>query len=422
MQDVKGTGTRVAIVGGCRTPFVKAGGAFGERGMLALSTHVVGALIDRLTIEARTVDEIVFGTVLLDPRLPNLAREIVLRTTLPDTISAHSVSNNCITGLVAASMISDGIRAGRIRRGIAGGAESMSRPTLTLREDAERFFLSLSRAKTVGDRLALLKRFRPGLLVPQPPSPKEPSTGLTMGQHCELMAKEFRISRTEQDEIALRSHRNAAASAAVLAQEIAPFDGVTHDNLVRSDTSMEKLAKLAPVFDKSGSGTITAGNASALTDGASAVYLMAEAEAKREGRKILAYLEGVEFAAIDPADGLLMAPVIALPRLLKRHNLSVSDIDLFEVHEAFGAQVVANMKAWRDGWSKYPGADPIGDIPVDRMNVQGGSIAVGHPFAATGGRLLTSLAHALDRKGLTRGVISICAAGAMAGAALLTRE
>jgi acetyl-CoA acetyltransferase family protein len=243
-----------------------------------------------------------------------------------------------------------------------------------------------------------------------------------MGEHCELMVKDLHIPRGIQDEIALASHRNAAwaAKKGYLAEEILPFHGVNADNLIRPDTNYEVLAKLKPSFDPK-NGTITAGNSSQLTDGASAVCLMSEAEALAQGREILGFLTGVEFAAINPDDGLLMAPGLALPRLLKRHGLKSGDIDRFEVHEAFAAQVAANNHVWREGWSKY-GIDPIGEVPADRMNVNGGSIAIGHPFAATGARLVHSLANELRRSDQKVGAISVCAAGSMACAMLIRRE
>jgi acetyl-CoA acetyltransferase family protein len=244
-----------------------------------------------------------------------------------------------------------------------------------------------------------------------------------MGQHCEITTQELGIKREVQDQIAFRSHQRAAAAqkSGYLAAEIAPYAGVEHDNLVRADTSLEKLAKLAPVFDRSGKGTLTAGNSSALTDGASLVCLMSESEARRQGRDILGFIEGIHFAAIAPRDGLLMAPTVALPELLARHNLTVDQIDRFEIHEAFGAQVAANLEVWERGWSKYAGARVIGAIPEEKINVNGGSIAIGHPFAATGGRLVLSLARELKRTNLNTGVISVCAAGAMAGAVLIRR-
>ena len=416
--------TRIAIVGGCRTPFVKAGGALGSKSFLDLGIHAVKALTDKLQLKSTEIGELAFGTVLLDPRVPNAARELVIRSGLSPRLPAHFVSNNCISGLVAANMIAEGIRAGRISCGLAGGSESMSRPALSFSPQAERFFLRLFGARSIGKKLSTLSSFKPGYILPQAPSPKEPSTGLTMGQHCELTAQEFGIARGEQDRVAYASHANAAKaqSAGLLAQEIVPIDGVDRDNIIRADTSIEKLAKLPPVFERSAKGTLTAGNSSPLTDGASVVCLMSEDQAKRQGRETLAFLEQVEFSAIAPSDGLLMAPALALPALLQRSNLSLDQIDFFEIHEAFAAQVLSNLMAWEQGWGKYPQLKPIGRIPPEKINVNGGSIAIGHPFAATGGRLILSLANQLKRSGAKTGVISVCAAGAMACAMLLRRD
>ena len=417
--------SKVAIVAGARTPFVKAAGAFRSASFLDMARHIVGSLVEKYKLDAESIDEIAFSTVLLDPRFPNAAREIVLRTELPKKINAHFVSNNCISGLVAANCIAEGILSGRINFGLAGGSESMSRPTLTLSTKAENFFLNLARARSFGERMSMLLKFRPKFCLPQPPSPKEPSTGLTMGQHCEITAQQLSIARSLQDEIAFRSHSNAAKAqeAGYLREEIVAFKDTEQDNLIRKDTSIERLSKLSPVFERSAKGTITAGNASALTDGASVVALMNADEAKRKGVQILGYLEGIEFAAIDPADGLLMAPVLALPKLLNRFNLKIDQIDRFEIHEAFAAQVAANLMLWEKGWaSKYPEITPIGKIPVEKINVNGGSIALGHPFAATGGRLIMSLVNELRRSKLKTGVISVCAAGAMAAAALIRVE
>jgi acetyl-CoA acetyltransferase family protein len=376
-----------------------------------------------MDLDPSVVDELIYSTVLLDPRMPNAARELVLRSRLPKSLPAHFISNNCISGLVAASFAAEGIRSGRLRCAIAGGSESMSRPSFAVKAEAEAFFLGLNAARSGGDKLKALLKFRPSMCVPQFPSPKEPSTGLTMGQHCELMAKEFEVARDAQDNIAYLSHANAAKAreAGYLAEEIAPLGGVEQDNIVRDDTSAEKLAKLRPVFDRSEKGTITAGNASPLTDGASAVCLMSEETAKEHGREILGYIEAVEFSAIAPDDGLLMAPALAVPRLMARCSLAMDDVDRFEVHEAFAAQVLANMEVWEKGWSKYPDLRAVGSIPEEKLNVNGGSIAIGHPFAATGGRLLLSLCHELKRSNKETGIISVCAAGAM-GAAVLVRR
>lgn len=416
---------RVAIIGGARTPFVKAGGKFSEQGLLDLSLFAVESLVGRLQIGADEVQELAFGTVLIDPRIPNLAREIVLRSeSVAKSVGGHFVSNNCITGLVAVSLIAEAIRGGRIKGGIAGGAESMSSPALSLSRKADQWFTKLSRMRTTGERLKHLLAFSPAYLAPIPPSPKEPSTGLTMGQHCELMAQAMGIERATQDAIAYRSHMNAAKaqSEQFFAQEIVPFAGVFQDNIVRGDTSLEKLATLKPVFERSEKGTITAGNSSALTDGASAVFLMAEEEARRKNREILGFIEGIEFTSVRPEEGLLMAPVLAVPRLLRRLQIPLDEIDLFEIHEAFGAQVAANLKGWAEGWSCYPALESIGVVPEDKINIHGGSIALGHPFAATGGRLLTTLVNSLKAKSLHRGLISVCAAGGMGCALLVTRE
>lgn len=410
---------RVVIVDGGRTPFVKAGTNFRDFGFRDLARDLLLGLITRGSYEPARFDEMIFSTVLLDPRTPNWAREIWFSAGLPPSVFCYSMSNNCVSGLMAITAGADRIRVGQAHAIIAGGSESMSNPSLVFGEAGSKLFLSLGRARTAGERLRLFMKFRPGMFLPRAPGVTEPSTGLSMGEHMEITAKELGISRKEQDELALMSHQRAAAATADghHREDIIPLAGVDRDLLVRSDTTLEKLAKLRPVFDRSDKGTLTAGNSSALTDGASAVVLMSERRAAEEGRDVLAFVRGYEYAAISPSDGLLMAPAIAVPRLLRRLGLSLHDFDLFEVHEAFAAQVAANLKAWRDGWRE--GA--IGEIPRERLNVLGGSIALGHPFAATGGRMVTALARELKRRGARRGLISICAAGAMAGALVLER-
>ncbi len=412
---------RIAIVGGVRTPFVKAGTKFAHLRMQDLGEHVLRAVVKRYSLDPARIDEFIFGAVLLDPATPNWAREIVFAAGLPKSIYAHAVSNNCISGLVAISSVAEKISQGTISIGIAGGAESMSNPTLSFKRAAAKKFLRLFRAPSTGAKLLSLGKFRPTDFLPQPPSITEPSTGLSMGEHMEITAKQLGIPRAEQDEIAYRSHMNAARATDTgkLTAEIEPLAGVNSDLIIRRDTTLEKLSSLRPVFDRSRAGTLTAGNSSPLTDGASAVLLMSEERAKETGHEVLAFLSGCEYAAIDPNDGLLMAPALAVPRLLRRLGLKLSDIDLVEIHEAFGAQVAANLKLWREGWKGEP---PIGDVPVEKLNVLGGSIAIGHPFAATGGRIVSTLAHELHRRGAKRGLISICAAGGMAGAMVLERD
>jgi acetyl-CoA acetyltransferase family protein len=371
------TDQRVAIVAGARTPFVKAGGAFAALGPLALAKHAVLALLDRHKLDPARIDALAFGVVVPEPGKPNLAREIVLEAGLPAGIEAQTVSSYCITGLRTATIIADAIAHGRISAGIAGGAEWLSGA--------------------------------------DPATFREPTTGRSMGEHMEITREEWKIPRARQDEIALASHRNAMAARQQLAAEIVPLEGVVHDTGPRPDTSLEKLATLKPAFGPTG--TITAGNASPVTDGASAVLLMSEQRAREEGLEPLAFIEGMEYAAVHPDEGLLMAPAITVPRLLERAGLRLADIDLLEIHEAFAAQVLANVAAWERGW-KGPATGPVA---WDRVNVNGSSVAVGHPWAATGGRILTTLAYEMARRDVRHGLISICAAGGMAGAFLLTR-
>jgi acetyl-CoA acetyltransferase family protein len=371
------TDQRVAIVAGARTPFVKAGQALASSGPLALAQHAVRGLLERHDVDPGTIDAMAFGVVVAERGKPNLAREIVLETGLPAGIEAQTVSSYCITGLRTATIIADAIGRGRISAGIAGGVEWLSGA--------------------------------------DPSTFREPTTGLTMGEHMELTRAEWNIPRAGQDEVALASHRNAVAARQHLAQEIVPVEGVAHDTGPRPDTSMARLAVLKPAFDPAG--TITAGNASPVSDGASAVLLMSERRAAEEGREPLAFIEAMEYAGIHPDEGLLMAPAITVPRLLERASIRLADIDLLEIHEAFAAQVLANVAAWERGWK----GRATGPVDWGRVNVNGSSVAVGHPWAATGGRILTTLAYEMARRDARRGLISICAAGGMAGAFLLTR-
>lgn len=412
--------TRVAIVAGLRTPFLKAGTVFRHHSALALSLHAVRGLLEKNHVDPQSVDELTYGIVLIDPRVPNLAREIVFKSGLAPSTHALTVSNNCISGIHAITAIHDSIASGRAETGIAGGVESMSNPAILFNPEASRLFLDLAGARSLQQRLALALKLRPRHFKPSLPAIAEPSTGLSMGQHTELIAKEWKIPRTEQDEIAYLSHQHAHAATQDrrLKAEIHPLDGIDHDLLIRSDTSLEKLAKLPPVFDRSPAGTLTAGNSSPLTDGASAVLLMSEARARSEGREPLAFIKAFEYAALDPKDGLLMAPALAVPRILKKTGLKLSDMDIVEMHEAFGAQILANLRAWEQGW-KEPA---IGALDRSKLNPLGSSIAVGHPFAATGGRIVTTLANEMKRRNARYGLISICAAGGMAAAMILERS
>jgi acetyl-CoA acetyltransferase family protein len=369
---------RVAIIAGVRTPFVKAGQAFAKLGPLALATHAVRGLVERHNVDAKGIEAIAFGAVVPERGKPNLAREVVFEAGLPASIEAQTVSSYCITGLRTATVIADAIARGRIEAGIAGGVEWLSGA--------------------------------------DPTTFKEPTTGLTMGEHQEITTRKWEIGRARQDEVALASHRNAVAAAGKLADEIVPLEGVARDSGPRPDTSLERLATLKPAF--AADGTITAGNASPVTDGASALLLMSEERAKREGRQPLAFIQDMAYAALHPDEGLLMAPAITVPRLLARNGIRLSDIDLLEIHEAFASQVLANVAAWEKGWK----GEPTGKVDWARVNVNGSSIAVGHPWSATGGRILTTAANELARRDGRYALVSICAAGAMAGAFLLSRR
>lgn len=413
-------GRRVAVVGGLRTPFVKAGTYFKDLSPLAMSTHVVAEMLSRYGVVADSLDDIVWGRVIHDPRISNIAREIVLDLRLPARIRGYMVSNNCITSAHAIANLADAIAGGRSEAGIAGGVESMSQAPILFSREASRIFLEAGLASSTSQQIKALLRLRPRHFRPESLSVKEPSTGLSMGEHCELMAKQWQISRQIQDEIALRSHQRAAQATADgrLTAEIAPVKGIDRDMIVRGDTSMEKLGALMPVFDRSEKGTLTAGNSSPLTDGAAGVLLMSEERAAREGREPLAFIRDVQFAALHPGDGLLMAPALAVPALLRRTGLSLRDMDIVEMHEAFGAQIACNLAAWEQGWKD----EAIGAVDSAILNPLGSSLAVGHPFAATGARIVTTLAGEMARRKSRYGLVSICAAGAMAAAMILERD
>ena len=410
---------RVAVVGGARTPFVKAGTVFRKHSALDLSLHSVNGLLEKQELDPESVDELAYGITVLDPRIPQFAREVVFSSALPSTVRALTVVDNCITATSAITSIYDSIVAGRAEIGLAGGAESMSNPAVLFSRRASRIFIDAASARTFGQRLRVLARLRPRDFKPGTPGVQEPSTGLSMGEHTELTVKEWKISREQQDRIAYRSHMNAdqATRDGRLKAEIQPLDGIDHDLFIRPDTSMEKLAKLPPVFDRSPTGTLSAGNSSPLTDGAAVVLLMSEDRAQRENREPLAFIKAFEYAAIYPHDGLLMAPGVAVPRVLRKAGLTLSDMDLIEMHEAFGGQVASNLLAWEQGW-KEPA---IGSVDREKLNQLGSSIAIGHPFAATGARIVTTLANEMKRRDAKYGLVSICAAGAQASAMILER-
>jgi acetyl-CoA acetyltransferase family protein len=416
----KNASTRVAVMGGARTPFVKAGTTFKKYSALELGVHSIDGLLEKQNLDPDSVDELIYGIVVVNPRISHLAREVNFSSRLPSKVRALTVTDNCITGLSAIAVVYDSIVGGRAQVGIAGGVESMSNPALLFGARASRIFLDAAAARSTIERLKQFLKLRPWHFKPYPPAIAEPSTGLSMGEHTELMVKEWKVPREEQDQFAYRSHMNAHAATedGRLKEEIHPLAGIGHDLLIRADTTPEKLAKLAPAFDRSAAGTITAGNASPLTDGAASTLLMSESRAQQEGREPLAFIKRFEFVGIDPKDGLLMGPGIAVPRLLRKTGLKLADMDIVEMHEAFAGQVACNRRAWKQGWKEAA----IGGVTDDKLNPLGSSIAVGHPFAATGARIVTTLANEMKRRNAKYGLISICGAGATASAMILERD
>jgi len=407
---------RVAVIGGCRTPFCRAGTVFNELSAVDLARHVVVELLARANLRGSDVDLVVMGQVVASPLAPNLAREVSLLPQFPREVPAYTVNEACASANQALVDAADQIALGHVDVVIAGGAESLSNVPILAGKRLSDTLVRLSRAKSLGARLRLLAGLRPRDFRPVAPAIAEPSTGLTMGQSAEQMAKENGITREDQDAWALGSHQRAHAGLrdGRLAQEIAPVvvgrTAQTDDNGVRSDTSLEQLAGLKPVFDRR-YGSVTAGNASPLTDGASAVLLVSDEAASALGYRPLAYLRSYALAAVDPAAQLLMGPVRAVPLALERAGLSWTDIGLVEMHEAFASQVLSNLQGFESehGWS------------VDRkiINVMGGSIAIGHPFGATGGRLLVTLAGEMARRHVQFGLVSVCAQGGLGSALVL---
>jgi len=426
-----GNGRRVAIVAGVRTPFAKAGTAFKSISAIDLGKLCVAELLQRTNLDGKEVQSLVFGTVIPSVLSPNIAREVSLLPQLPKGVQAYSVSRACASANQAITDAADQIALGHLDVAIAGGAESLSNiPILHAQGFADALVLA-SKARSLPARLKALARIRPKDLVPVTPAIAEPSTGETMGQSAEKMAKLNAIAREEQDHFALRSHRLAAAGTADgrLTAEIMPvyvppkFDSIlTSDNGIREDTSYEALAALKPVFDRK-YGSVTAGNSSPLTDGGACVLLMNEEKARSLGYTPLGIIRSYAYAALDPGEQLLQAPVLAAPVALKRAGLSLKDIDLVEMHEAFAAQVLSNLKGFESKyWAERAGfSQPVGEVDRAKLNVMGGSIAIGHPFGATGARITTTLLNELRRRGGQFGLMTVCAAGGMGFAMVVER-
>ncbi|MDC0689504.1 acetyl-CoA C-acetyltransferase [Mitsuaria sp. RG] len=425
MQSIR----RVAILGGNRIPFARSNGAYAKASNQAMLTAALEGLVERYRLHGLRLGEVAAGAVLKHSRDMNLTRECVLGSRLSPQTPAYDIQQACGTGLEAALLVANKIALGQIDSGIAGGVDTTSDAPIAVSEGLRQVLLQANRGKSLGERLKPFLKLRPGLLKPELPRNGEPRTGLSMGEHCERMAQTWQIGREEQDELALLSHQHLAASYREGWHDdlLTPYLGLTRDNNLRADLTLEQLVKLKPVFERSGLGTLTPGNSTPLTDGASLVLLGSEAWAEAQGLKVQAYLVDGEAAAVDfvhGQEGLLMAPVYAVPRLLARNGLTLQDFDFYEIHEAFAAQVLCTLKAWEDTdycRTRLGLEGPLGSIDRARLNVKGSSLAAGHPFAATGGRILANMAKLLSERGKGRGLISICAAGGQGVTAIVER-
>lgn len=424
------THRRVGVIGGVRIPFCRNNTSYAEVGNFGMSVKVLGTLVERFGLHGVELGEVAMGAVIRHASEWNLAREAVLSSGLAPTTPAITTARACGTSLDNAIIIANKIAAGQIEAGIAGGSDTTSDVPIVFGERLRKRLLAMNRAKTPMDKLkTALRGFSFSELKPAFPGVAEPRTGMSMGQHCEKMAREWHISREAQDQLALESHHKLAAAydAGLFEDLVVPFRGLKRDGFLRPDSTLEKLASLKPAFDKSsGHGTLTAGNSTGLSDGAAAVLLGTEAWADARGLKVQAWFRDAEVAAVDfvHGEGLLMAPTIAVPRMLDRHGLTLQDFDFYEIHEAFAAQVLCTLRAWEsEDYCKHRlgRSAALGSIDPTRLNVNGSSLATGHPFAATGARIIATLAKMLEQKGSGRGLISICTAGGMGVTAILER-
>jgi acetyl-CoA C-acetyltransferase len=417
---------RVAVLGGNRIPFARSNSAYAHASCHDMLTTALDGLIERFSLQGERLGEVVAGAVLKHSRDRDLTRESVLSTSLAPETPAYDIQQACGTGLEAVILVANKIALGQIDVGIAGGVDTTSDAPIAVNDDLRQILLDANRARSNTERLRLLTRLRPGQIVPSVPENAEPRTGLSMGEHCAIMAEEWGITRAEQDELAALSHQHMAAAYERGFQEdlVSPYLGLSRDQNLRPDSSVEKLAKLKPVFGGE-HGTMTAGNSTPLSDGASTVLLASEEWASEHDLPVLAWFTEAQTAAVDHVhkrEGLLMAPAYAMPRMLDRAGIELSDFDLYEIHEAFAAQVLCTLRAWEDPVfcrERLGRETPLGAIDRKRLNVNGGSLAAGHPFAATGGRIVAGLAKALNERGSGRGVISICAAAGQGVVAVL---
>ena len=419
---------RVVVVGGVRTPFCRSNTLYADLSNLDMLTTVLNGLVARYHLEGVHIDEVVGGSVVTHSKDWNIAREAVIGTRLAPSTPGITMIQACGTSLQAAMGIAAKIATGEIDSGIAMGSDTTSDAPIVIQKKLAQRLVQAQQAKSVGQRFAAFKGFGVRELSPQPPSVAEPRTGLSMGQHCELMAQQWKIPREAQDQLAFESHRKAAAAYAsgYMDDLLIPCAGVFRDNNLREDIAIEKIATLKTAFERSERGTLTAANSTPLTDGAAAVLLASEEWAMKRGLPILVHLTHGQTAANDfvAGEGLLMAPTIAVARLLDRTGLKLQDFDFYEIHEAFAAQTLATLKAWESPEfcrDKLGRNQPLGKIDRAKMNVKGGSIAIGHPFAATGARIVSSLAKLLEQRGSGRGLISICTAGGMGVTGIIER-
>jgi acetyl-CoA C-acetyltransferase len=423
---VNETPRRVAVVGGNRIPFARSNSAYSRASNQDMLTAALDGLIDRFDLEGKRLGEVAGGAVLKHSRDRDLTRESLLGTRLAPETPAYDVQQACGTGLETTILVANKIALGQIDAGIACGVDTTSDAPIGINEDLREILLDANREHSTIGRLKQMTRVRPGHVVPAIPRNEEPRTGLSMGEHCAVMAAAWEIGREEQDELAVESHHRLAAAyeRGFMDDLVNPYLGLERDQNLRPDSSAEKLAELRPVFGGE-DGTMTAANSTPLSDGASAVLLTSEDWALERGLPVLAYFADGETAAVDHVhkrEGLLMAPAYAMPRLLDRRGLKLQDFDFYEIHEAFAAQVLCTLRAWEDETfcrERLGREEPLGPMDRERLNVNGGSLAAGHPFAATGGRIVASLAKALDERGSGRGLISICAAGGQGVVAVL---
>lgn len=419
---------KVAIIGGSRIPFCRSNTMYSEKSNMDLLAAALEGLVQRFGLQGATPDEVVAGAVTMHSRDWNLAREALLSTSLSPLTPGVTLQQACGTSLQAALTIGAKIACGQIECGIAAGTDTTSDPPIVFGDRFAHRLVKAGAARSLKQRLRAFKGFSPAELRPVPPTNGEPRTGLSMGAHCERMAREWNISREEQDRLTLASHQKAAQgyTSGFFDELVIPWGGVSRDNNLRTDTSLEKLAALRPAFSRTADATLTAGNSTPLTDGAAAVLLASEDWAAEHHLPVQAYLTAGRSSAVDFVhdEGLLMAPTVAVAELLQRTGLALQDFDFYEIHEAFAAQVLCTLAAWESGEycrNRLSLDQALGSIDRERLNVRGSSLAVGHPFAATGARIISTLAQLLQERGSGRGLISVCTAGGMGVAAILER-